>query len=80
MDTAYITGTDRSSIADLEAVRNAAKMSGVLLSVNPIVWEAMLAELKRLREALQDAKDLAVGDAPAHMIVDVCDRALARSE
>jgi hypothetical protein len=55
-------------------------MSDVLLSINPIVWGAMLAELKRLREALQDAKDLAVGDAPAHMIVDVCDRALARSE
>ena len=35
------------------------------------------AEVERLRAALQDAKDLALADAPAHMIVDVCDRALA---
>jgi hypothetical protein len=35
---------------------------------------------ERLRGALQDAKDLALADAPAHMIVDVCDRALALPE
>jgi hypothetical protein len=68
MDTAYITGTDRSSIADLEAVRNAAKMSGVLLSVNPIVWEAMLAELKRLREALRQKQSVTV---PAELIQEL---------
>jgi hypothetical protein len=34
-------------------------------------------EAERLRAALQDAKDLAIGDAPAHMIIDVCGRALA---
>ena len=55
-------------------------MSELLLSVNPIVWEAMLAELTRLREALQDAKDLALSDAPTHMIVDVCEHALASQE
>jgi len=33
-------------------------------------------EIERLRAALKDAKDLAIGDAPAAMIVDVCDRAL----
>jgi len=36
-----------------------------------------IAEIERLRAALQDAKDLASSDAPAHMIVDVCERALA---
>ena len=37
------------------------------------------AENERLRAALQDALDLAWEDAPAMMIVDVCDRALAAS-
>jgi hypothetical protein len=38
--------------------------------------DALRREIERLRAALQDAKDLALGDAPPHMIVDVCDRAL----
>jgi prefoldin subunit 5 len=39
--------------------------------------ERLRAQVERLRTALQDAKDLAIGDAPAHMIIDVCGRALA---
>jgi hypothetical protein len=37
---------------------------------------ALYEEVGRLRAALQAAKDLAIGDAPAHMIVDACDRVL----
>ena len=39
--------------------------------------EAAVAENDRLRAALQDALDLAWEDAPAMMVVDVCDRALS---
>jgi hypothetical protein len=40
-------------------------------------WCDSVAEIERLRAALGDAKDLAEADGPAHMIIDVCDRALA---
>jgi chromosome segregation ATPase len=38
---------------------------------------ALYGEIGRLRAALQDAKDLAIGDAPAAMIIGACNRALA---
>ena len=42
-------------------------------------WPGM-EEIELLRAALQDARDLAREDAPADMIIDVCDRALAPTD
>ena len=58
---------DKDSIERLHRWLDNAERQGALLE----------AENERLRAALQDVLDLATGDAPAHMIVDVCDRALS---
>jgi hypothetical protein len=68
---------------EFEMIRNrtqlraeAAEWQATLASLELARQEA-LDEVERLRAALGDVKDLAQEDAPAHMIIDVCDRTLA---
>jgi hypothetical protein len=54
--------------ADLEEQRAARHVTDELARLR--------AEVERLRAALMDVRDLAKGDAPNHMILDVCEDAM----